>query len=75
MIVDDKIALCPIPHLDRKAIEAFDIELPPLSEQKRIAKLLSEYDELIKTNDSESETLIKSKNQLMNSIFVERERV
>lgn len=62
-----------IPKLNQTDFRGIELVLPPLSEQKRIAKLLSEYDELIKTNDKESANLTRAKIQLMNSIFVERE--
>ena len=43
--------------------------IPPLPEQQRIAKLLSEYDELIAVTNEQVDILKKSKTQIMTDIF------
>lgn len=62
-----------IPGISMSALKDVNVLLPPLAEQKKIAKLLSEYDALIEANDNKSENLCKSKAQLMSNIFAERE--
>ena len=63
-----------VKHISVTTLKSYEIELPPLSEQKKIAKLLSDYDELIQTKRTGLANIEKSKAQLMNSIFTERER-
>lgn len=45
------------------------IQIPPLPEQQQIAKLLSEYDELIAVTNEQADILKKSKTQIMTDIF------
>ena len=47
----------------------YSVELPPLEHQLLISSLLSSYDSLIATVQSEQDSLIKIKSQLMTDIF------
>lgn len=50
-----------IPHVDKKIFENIKIPLPPLEEQKQIAKILSDFDNLIGTINKQIEVLNKAK--------------
>ena len=58
-----------IPGINTKDLGSIEVNVPNLTEQKRISKVLSDYDELTSTLDTEIEVLKNTKNQLMNNIF------
>ena len=58
------------PNIGKDDIENHELYIPDsLDEQKRIANLLSKFDELIQINEFKANNLIKAKTQLMNDIF------
>ena len=59
-----------IMHLPKQQLAKVEMELPKLSEQQRIASLLSKYDELIENNKRRIELLEKSARQLYKEWFV-----
>lgn len=63
-----------IPHLDRKAIEQIEIDLPPMEIQLQIAKLLTTIDNIIQSKSAESTKYQNMKTQIMNDIFNNGER-
>jgi len=58
-----------IPHVDKKIFENIKIPLPPLEEQKQIAKILSDFDNLIGTINKQIEVLNKAKKGMMKKLF------
>ena len=59
-----------IPGINTKDLGGIDITLPKsLSEQTRIANVLSDYDSLIDVLNSEIDNLKNTKSQLMQDIF------
>lgn len=63
------------PLFNRVYFDEFEVYLPPLSIQHKISSILSAYDSLISSTDDKSSNLRLAKQQLMNNIFSERERV
>jgi type I restriction enzyme S subunit len=56
--------------LTKGMIEAFPISLPPLAVQKRIADILSAYDDLIENNQKQIKLLEEAAQRLYNEWFV-----
>lgn len=56
-------------HVTKGTVENLEVNLPPLEHQLLISSLLSSYDSLIATVQSEQDSLIKIKSQLMTDIF------
>lgn len=56
-------------HVTKGTVENLEVNLPPLEHQILISSLLSAYDSLIATVQSEQDSLIKIKSQLMTDIF------
>lgn len=48
-----------VPTLNRNILKSFKLEIPPLETQKKIAKKLSNYDDLIENNQKQIELLEK----------------
>ncbi|GEM_PF-6157555 len=58
-----------INNLNRKVLFEFSIPLPPLEEQKAIAKVLKDFDDLIEVIDKKIETYKRIKKKLMEIYF------
>lgn len=58
-----------IPHVDKNVLENLKIHLPPLSEQKAIARILSTADEAIQKSDEIIVKTEKLKRGLMQELF------
>ncbi len=58
-----------INNLNRKVLFEFSIPLPPLEEQKAIAKVLKDFDDLIEVIDKKIETYNRIKKKLMEIYF------
>lgn len=56
-------------HVTKGTVENLEVNLPPLEHQLLISSLLSSYDSLIATVQSEQDSLMKIKSQLMTDIF------
>lgn len=57
------------PLVTATSIKNIEISLPPIEEQRRIASLLSRFDELIQLHEFKADNLIKAKQQIMSDIF------
>lgn len=55
--------------VNKTKLSSVEIDVPPLEEQRRIASLLSRFDELIQLHEFKAENLIKAKQQIMSDIF------
>lgn len=58
-----------IPSLDRKALSAIPIDLPPLKEQRRIADLLGALDLVIEQGRCLDRAVIKMRGRLLSDLF------
>ena len=58
-----------MPRGDKNMMLDYDVFIPPLPEQKKIAKTLSELDELIKASNKKIEQLKAHKKSLMQKLF------
>ncbi|WP_456420076.1 restriction endonuclease subunit S, partial [Methanocaldococcus infernus] len=56
-------------NLNAHMVKSFKIPLPPLNEQKAIAKVLSDFDSLIETITKQIEALTKAKKGMMKILF------
>lgn len=56
-------------HVTKGTVENLEVNLPPLEHQLLISSILSSYDSLIDTVQSEQDSLMKIKSQLMTDIF------
>lgn len=52
-----------------KDIQSIELSIPPIEEQRRIASLLSRFDDLIEINEFKADNLIRAKQQIMSDIF------
>ena len=68
-INDNGFAGAALKHLNKDYLHSREISLPPLEEQRRIASLLSRFDELIQLHEFKADNLIKAKQQIMTDIF------
>lgn len=68
-INDNGFAGAALKHLNKDYLHSREISLPPLEEQRRIASLLSRFDELIQLHEFKADNLIKAKQQIMSDIF------
>lgn len=68
-INDNGFAGAALKHLNKDYLHSREISLPSLEEQRRIASLLSRFDELIQLHEFKAENLIKAKQQIMSDIF------
>ncbi len=59
-----------IPHISGKDIASFELQLPPLAEQDRIAEILSTYDDLVEVNVRRIDLLEESARLLYREWFV-----
>ena len=55
--------------VNKTKLSSVEIAVPSLEEQRRIASLLSRFDELIQLHEFKAENLIKAKQQIMSDIF------
>ncbi|NPA62878.1 MAG: restriction endonuclease subunit S [Methanococci archaeon] len=55
--------------ISKSKISNFKIPLPPLEEQKQIAKILNDFDSLVETINKQIETLNKAKKGMMKKLF------
>ena len=63
------------PNLSKKIIDTIQIPLPPLPEQKRIASILSQIDEVIEKEQKYKEKLERIKKGLMEDLLTGKVRV
>lgn len=59
-----------VPHISARDIKAFQFELPPLGVQRRIAGILSAYDDLIEVNTRRIDILEEMARRLFDEWFV-----
>ena len=59
-----------VPHINLTALRALELPVPPLTEQKRIAAVLSAYDELIENNQRRIRLLERAARMLYEEWFV-----
>lgn len=64
-----------VPTLNRNDVHDFYVPLPPLSEQKKIAKILSTWDEAIEQNQKLIEQLKLRKKGLMQQLLTGKKRL
>lgn len=55
--------------VNKTKLSSVEIDVPSLEEQRRIASLLSRFDELIQLHEFKAENLIKAKQQIMSDIL------
>lgn len=55
--------------VNKTKLSSIGIDVPSLEEQRRIASLLSRFDELIQLHELKADNLIKAKQQIMSDIF------
>ena len=60
-----------IPHITPRLIQNIEIELPSLSEQRKIAETLSKYDKLIENNQKQIKLLEEAAQRLYKEWFVD----
>ncbi len=73
--IDNLKAGSTISHLYQKDFVLFNLPLPPLQEQQRIAKILTQIDNTIEKEQKYKEKLIKIKNGLMEDLLTGKIRV
>ena len=64
-----------IPHVDRKVLMDLDITLPPLSEQKHIAEILSTVDKKLELQKARKVKIERVKKGLMGELLTGKKRV
>ncbi len=62
-------------HLYQKDLAKFELPLPPLSEQQKIAKILSKWDKVIEIKKAKKEKLEKMKKKVMELLLTGKVRV
>lgn len=67
--IDTALTSSTINNMKSSVLYDYSVELPPLEHQLLISSLLSSYDSLIATVQSEQDSLMKIKSQLMTDIF------
>lgn len=60
-----------VPHINLEILRNFEVSLPPISEQRRIADILATYDELIENNRQRIRILEEMARALYREWFVE----
>lgn len=63
-----------VPHISAQQIKEFSFLLPPLSEQRKIAKILSTWDKAIATTEKLIETNKQQKKALMQQLLTGKKR-
>ncbi len=63
-----------VPHISSKQIKEFPVLVPPLPEQKKIAKILATWDEGITTTEQLIEASKKQKKALMHKLLTGKKR-
>lgn len=63
------------PALNQSHVESLLIPLPPLEEQKKIAQILSKWDEVIEVKKAKKEKLEKMKKKVMELLLTGKVRV
>ncbi|HFQ5327921.1 TPA: restriction endonuclease subunit S [Vibrio vulnificus] len=64
-----------VPHISAKQIKEFTFLLPPLPEQRKIAKILSTWDKAITTTEKLIETSKQQKKALMQQLLTGKKRL
>jgi type I restriction enzyme, S subunit len=64
-----------VPHISAKQIKEFTFLLPPLPEQRKIAKILSTWDKAISTTETLIETSKQQKKALMQQFLTGKKRL
>lgn len=64
-----------VPHISAQQIKEFPILLPPLTEQKKIARILSTWDKAIETVDKLIENSKQQKKALMQQLLTGKKRL
>jgi type I restriction enzyme S subunit len=70
-----KVSLAGIPQLTKPMIQNVKIPLPPLAEQKKIAEILSTWDEAVEKLNSYIEAKKKLKKALMQRLLTGKQRI
>lgn len=74
-LLEDYTSRTSIAHLTREKLLSLPIKLPPLSEQQKIAKILSTWDKAISTTERLIENSIQQKKALMQQLLTGKKRL
>ncbi|WP_198328247.1 restriction endonuclease subunit S [Psychrobacter faecalis] len=74
-LLEDYTSRTSIAHLTREKLLSLPIKLPPLSEQQKIAKILSTWDKAISTTERLIENSIQQKKALMQQLLTGKNRL
>ena len=74
-LLEDYTSRTSIAHLTREKLLSLPIKLPPLSEQQKIAKILSTWDKAISTTERLIENSIQQKSALMQQLLTGKKRL